>query len=255
MAMYPTYPPPPLIRSHLTIALRVLATLSLRPIALRVLAARNRAVVLVKAPTSSDGLMASIVEAWRRHETGEPLLASKLIVSVLIVRKLKARHYWGGKAKEYLWASDLAKGRGVDERFADIAPEVANDLFLSGILIKKTSQGQPKYALDPERKSEVHDIADQATFRNKQLERVLMRDQQQEGASYLHKHQETQGFTLIQDGVQPLRCGTAAEAMRHVAAYQDEIRCEEIVHFENDRILRDVFEYKRILVQFLEAFV
>ena len=63
-----------------------------------------------------------------------------------------------------MWYNDLAKGRGVDERYAEIAHVVANDLLQQQLLIFKTSQGKKKYALNPARTPEVHAVANVGTF-------------------------------------------------------------------------------------------
>jgi hypothetical protein len=117
---------------------------------------RTRAIVMTEVVSDSTNLLEVAIEAKRRFDSGEPFLPRKLIVAVLIVRKLRKGNYWAGKEKGYLWYDDLTKGRGVDERYADIAHEVANDLLQHEILIFKLSQGKRKYALNPKRKPEVH---------------------------------------------------------------------------------------------------
>ncbi len=171
------------------------------------------AVVLVRSPGDSTELWAIVDDARQRHINGEPLLPRKFVVAVLIVRKLRHRNYWGGNAKGYLWRYELAKGRGVDERFADIVDEVANDLLLHKILIQKTSQALKKYALNPERRTEIHAIADDGLFRDKHLERILLRDRRQESASYLHRPHSAQAFTILASGEKPHRCDTASAAV------------------------------------------
>jgi hypothetical protein len=212
------------------------------------------AIVLVHTVADPTELWVAVEEARRRHEAGEPLLARKLLVAVLIVRKLLHRHYWGGNAKGYLWHFDLAKGRGVDERFADVAEEVANDLLLHGILINKTSQGKQKYALNPDRKAEVHAIADSGTFQNKHLKHVLMRDRRQESASYLYQPHTAQGFTL-RAGDATHQCVSVGEIIARAKNCADCMRYEAKVHFENGRVLRETFEEKRVLLQFFEVFL
>lgn len=216
---------------------------------------RTHAVVIVRAIADSTELWDVLVEARRRHEAGEPLLSRKLIVAVLLVRKLRKLNRWGGNAKGYLWHYDLAKGRGVDDRFADIVHEVTNDLLLHGILINKTSQGQQKYALNPRRKPEVHAIADSGTFVNKQLERILMRDPRQESASYLYEAKSTQSFTILSGNVPLHQCVSVFDAISHAKGCHDGAKYEAKVAFQNGHVLHEVFEERRILIQFLEAFL
>jgi hypothetical protein len=202
----------------------------------------------------STDLWKAVEEARARHEAGEPLLARKFVLAVLLVRKLRNGHYWRGNAKGYLWYSDLAKGRGVDERFADIVQEVANDLFIHEILVKKISQGKSKYALNPDRKEEVHAIADTGTFHNKRLKHVLERDQRKESASYLYLPNAAQGFTL-RAGEVTRRCTTAKEIIAFANGCADALSYVARVHYENERALVESFQEKRILLQFFEGFL
>ncbi|HEY7310007.1 MAG TPA: hypothetical protein VH643_11665 [Gemmataceae bacterium] len=216
---------------------------------------RTHAVVILRAVTNSTDLWDVVEEARRRHEEGEPLLPRKLVVAVLIVRKLRKLNHWGGNAKGYLWHYDLAKGRGVDDRFADVVHEVANDLLTHGILIDKTSQGLKKYALNPNRKAEVHAIADTGTFFNKHLERILMRDLREESASYLYETKTAQSFTILSGNVQLHQCVSVSDAISHAKGCQDGAKYEAKVEFQKGHVLHEVFEERRVLIQFLEAFL
>jgi hypothetical protein len=214
---------------------------------------RTHAIVLVKSPADSLELWEAIEEARSRHENGEPLLPRKMVVAILIVRKLRNRHYWGGNAKGYLWHFELARGRGVDERFQDVV-EDANTLLLNEILIKKTSKGQIKYALNQRRDAEVHAIADSGTFQNKHLEKVLLRDTRQESAEYLQQPSDVRSFTITRDGSPSRECASAVDAIAHIRTFPDAVGCEVSVTFQNDRVLRESFEEKRVLLQYIEAF-
>jgi hypothetical protein len=212
-------------------------------------------IVILREVGNSTDLWKSVEEARRLHEAGEPLLPRKFVVAVLIVRKLRKQNKWGGKDKGYLWHYDLARGRGVDDRFADIVHEVANDLCLQEILINKTSQGERKYALNPDRKAEVHAIADDGTFTNKHIKNVLMRDQREESVSYLYEPHTVQGFTILFGGVELHQCAAVADAISHAERCQDGAQYEARVKFQNGHVLREFFEERRILLQFLEAFI
>jgi hypothetical protein len=115
--------------------------------------------VLSETVGCPEDLRARVERARELFLAFRPMLPRRFVAAVLIVRKLERGHYWGGKDKGYLWADDLAKGRGVDDSFADIVPDVANDLLLKGVLIRKPSGGKSKYALNPDRRSAVHRIA------------------------------------------------------------------------------------------------
>ncbi|MBA4068043.1 MAG: hypothetical protein C0501_30935 [Isosphaera sp.] len=176
---------------------------------------RTRAVVMVPAVGDSTDLWGAVAEARRRFESGEPFLPRKLVVAVMIVRKLRKGNYWAGKEKGYLWQDDLAKGRGVDERYADIAHVVANDLLQHEVLVFKTSQGTKKYALNPGRKPEAHAIADDGTFRNRKLEEILCRDTEELSAYLLNEPRAAQRFAIQGRGLKRFECAAAAEAVEH----------------------------------------
>jgi hypothetical protein len=117
---------------------------------------RVKAPVLIERVGNADELWHHFNQARERYLAFCPVLPRRFVAAVLIVRKLIRGHYWGGKEKGYLYADDLAKGRGVDEGFADIAADVANDLLIKNILIRKPSKGRAKYALNPNRKDIIH---------------------------------------------------------------------------------------------------
>ncbi len=203
----------------------------------------------------STDLLGVVVEARRRFDSGEPFRPRKFVVAVLIVRKLRKGNYWAGKEKGYLWHDDLAKGRGVDERYAEIAHVVANDLLQNEILIFKTSQGKKKYALNPARKPEVHAIANNGTFWNKRLEEIVMADTEEVSAYLLNEPRSAQGFTVTGDGQPKFECVSSAEA---VAYAQDCVACPRYqvqVRFDGNHDLHEIIQAKHILIQFLEGFL
>ncbi|MBU0717525.1 MAG: hypothetical protein KJ749_04690 [Planctomycetes bacterium] len=146
---------------------------------------RSKSIVLVASAVDPTDIWESLIQARHRFESGEPHLPRKLVVAILLVRKLEHGHYWAGNAKGYLYLDDLGKGRGVPEEFADITPQVAADLYLHDILIKKPSQGRKKYALNPDRKSEVHMIVEQGAFENERLRVLLEKDRTEVSARVL----------------------------------------------------------------------
>lgn len=159
------------------------------------------AVIDVVSETDPFTLMDHLTRVRALHEAGQPLISRKKAVAILLVRKMRRYHYWAGKDKGYIWHTDLAKGRGVDERYSDIIQEIANDLELHGILISKISKGQRKYALNPENKRAVHAIAQNGSFEDR-LGKILLRDPNTVSAAVLYEHKKAQTFSLFADGTQ-----------------------------------------------------
>jgi hypothetical protein len=215
---------------------------------------RTRAVVMVKSVADSTDLWEALDEAKRRFDSGEPFLPRKFVVAVLIIRKLRKGNYWAGKQKGYLWREDLAKGRGLDERYADIADVVANDLLQHEILIPKTSQGTKKYALNPARKPEVHAIANDGIFWNKKLEKILMKDTDEVSAYLLNEPRTALGFVIAGEESNNFECITVADALTHARKCSDNSKLELQVRFANDDVLHESIEGRHILIQVLEAF-
>ena len=144
----------------------------------------GRAVVLIGDANDSTDVFASLSEARKLHLVGEPMLPRKHVVALLLIAKLEKHQMWGGNNKGYMWTPDLAKGRGVDERFADQIPEVVNDLLSYNLLAFKTSKGRRKYALEPAQRTEIHRLLRELTFQNK-LQAILDRDSRVESAREL----------------------------------------------------------------------
>jgi len=141
-----------------------------------------KTVVVVTSGSESTALWQDIETAKQYFLAGEPLLPRKLVLAVLLVRKLIAGNYWGGShEKKFIWVDELAKGRGVDESFKDIAKEVANILTLKGVLIPKYGGNRPKrsrqkYAVNPERRHDVLALANECECSDSELMRLLRRD-------------------------------------------------------------------------------
>lgn len=118
----------------------------------------TRVPVIINSVSCIDGLRALIVEAVGRFDAGEPLVPLDVAVALLMMRKLDREHMWTGNAKGYMWASDIPKGRGLDEKYASRVPNVLNVLLMQGLLVFKTSNSKKKYALNPERREEIYEI-------------------------------------------------------------------------------------------------
>lgn len=151
---------------------------------------QTRSVVVVADKIGCEAdLLAALQDARQRFESGEPQLPRKFVVAVLVLRKMISCDYWGGGAKNkaFAWLDNIAKGRGVDDQFADIVPEVVNDLCLHDLLVKKISNGGKKYGLNHELRAEVHLAADSLVFANEALRRLLMKDRRLVSARWLDK--------------------------------------------------------------------
>ncbi|MEQ8789882.1 MAG: hypothetical protein RIC55_26545 [Pirellulaceae bacterium] len=147
---------------------------------------RYRSVVVVTRAGRVTDILDALLSARERFIAGEPFLPRKFVVAILILRKLINGDYWGGGAKNkaYAYADELAKGRGVDEQFADVAKQVANDLFLHDLLLKKPSKGRKKYALNPTRRADIHSAAEECEFPER-LQHLLKRDTSEVSAKHL----------------------------------------------------------------------
>jgi hypothetical protein len=103
--------------------------------------------------------------AFQAYQDGEPRIPSRELIAYLILRKLERQDKWGGGAlnKAFLWASDLPKGgfpkEVLDKR--DIL-DVAHTLHGRGLLDRKQSENEWKYALGP--KPVVQPILDSREF-------------------------------------------------------------------------------------------
>lgn len=119
------------------------------------------------------------------HESGEPQLPRKLVAAILLVHKLAKEKKWGGtRQKNFMWASDLPKGRGFDESFADLLPSLISDLLAEGLLQSKTSQRKKKYALNPQQMDRVIRALNQHSFGGR-LQRILEKDTDTVSCRYL----------------------------------------------------------------------
>lgn len=144
----------------------------------------GRTEVWVKSFRDVTDILHILQEARDQHLRGEPMLPRKLVVALLLVAKLERHNMWGGRNKGYMWASDLPKGRGLSEEFADQLPAVINDLYSDSLLIQKPSGGRKKYALNPERRREIHDILRTRKF-SERLHPILSRNPRLTSARHL----------------------------------------------------------------------
>lgn len=97
-----------------------------------------------------------------------------IIVALLIMAKLEANHMWAGNSKGYMWAADIPKGRGVDEKYKDRTPHVLNLLYQHHLLVKKPSQGKSKYALNDQCRTEIYGALRERKL-PREVERLLQR--------------------------------------------------------------------------------
>ena len=150
----------------------------------------GRAVVMVGAANDSTDVLQLITQARDLHLQGDPMLPRKLVVALLLVAKLERHQMWGGRNKGYMWASDIPKGRGIDEKYADQIPAVIHDLLCADVLIFKLSKGKRKYALNPYQRAVIHQTLRSFRFPDEPQE-IFERDYQLESARALddvHEH-------------------------------------------------------------------
>ena len=108
----------------------------------------RKTVVQVTDPVDCAELLGDLRSLRDLFASGEPQLHRRLVATVLIIRKLYTHKYWGGShQKNFIWSDDIANGRGVAPDFKDIAQDVANFLYLRGILIAKYGSGKRKALL------------------------------------------------------------------------------------------------------------
>lgn len=154
----------------------VLGTLKRAPLAILAESFKHRIVVIHREDVvDSTDVHAAFVDALERHDDGDPQVPELLVVAALLVRKLLNNDCWGGEAKNkaFMWADDLASGRGVDIKFRGIVNEVANQLQLKGLLITKKSQGKKKYALNPDRREDIHAFLERMAIPDDSLRKYL----------------------------------------------------------------------------------
>lgn len=130
-------------------------------------------------------LESSIAQAIADFEAGEPRISLDIAVALLLMHKLDRNHMWAGNAKGYMWSDDIPNGRGLDQQYSSRLSVVFNALLQGDFLTFKTSKGKRKYALNPSRRPEIHEILRQRKFpsatessllRNKETESVRVLD-------------------------------------------------------------------------------
>lgn len=131
-----------------------------------------------------ESLRAAVGTVLAQFKSGEPMVPLDIAVAILILAKLEDGHMWGGNAKGYMWAADIPKGRGVDEKYKDRVPHVINILLQHNLLIKKPSQGKSKYALNPCMKQDIYE-----TLRLRSFPEVIGR--------YLFRHQHLESVRVL----------------------------------------------------------
>ncbi|MDX6081232.1 hypothetical protein GGR60_003401 [Xanthomonas arboricola] len=112
----------------------------------------------------------TLAEAWRLVKTavdnGEPLLPANFVTALLLMNKLDSERKWTGyNDKGYMWTDDLPKGRGFDEKFRAHLPLVLTILFQCELITNKTSKGKTKWALNPNKRSDIYKILRLRDFR------------------------------------------------------------------------------------------
>lgn len=150
----------------------------------------GRTVVRFTEAADSTQLWSDLREARDLFASGDPFLPRRLVAAMLIVRKLLRHKYWGGShEKNFIWGDDIANGRGVDPTFKDIAQDVANFLRLKGLLLAKYGGGRKgqKYALNPERKDDIHRLANDGEVSEAAVQQWFYKDDSLQSARVLDK--------------------------------------------------------------------
>jgi hypothetical protein len=135
------------------------------------------AVVVCEAPTELDHVLDQAREAMARHGAGDPRVPRRLVVTLRVLRKLVRGGYWGGESKNkaYIWPDEIAKGRGVDEKYRADAKEVANTLINLGWMRRVKKQGSWKWCLNIDFREDIHAFLNTRATTNQTL------------SAYLHK--------------------------------------------------------------------
>jgi hypothetical protein len=120
--------------------------------------------ILIREAFDLPSIKEHAEEARVAHEAGEPRISRNKVISLLLMRKLDREHMWAGNDKGYMWHDDLPKGRGIDEKFTPIIAHITNLLLQHDLLVRKTSKSTSKYALNPARRKEIHEILRTRSF-------------------------------------------------------------------------------------------
>lgn len=169
------------------VLLQPLQARSLQEIMLRL---GGRVPVVIAEVFCIEDLNEAIASAILDFAAGLPNESLDVVVALLLMQKLDRELMWAGNAKGYMWNDLLAKGRGVDEKYACRLPTVISVLNQGELLVFKTSKGKRKYALNPDKRPEIHKILNNRKFppqmqgalvKNAQTEKVRVLDNNRVG--------------------------------------------------------------------------
>jgi hypothetical protein len=139
----------------------------------------SRVTVLLHDASDVSEVLAGLQRIREIHESGEPHLARRLVVALLVLRKLEQEKMWGGRNKGYMWADELPKGRGVKEEYGDGLDHILNLLYQHQLIISKKSGARggsgTKWACNPENRDGVYEALRSRTFKET-LRVILCRD-------------------------------------------------------------------------------
>lgn len=126
---------------------------------------QGRFIVETRAPEDFAALAAALNEIRQLHEAGNPRMALDVGVALLLLRKLHRAGKWSGaNTKAYMWLSDLHKGRGFNPDWKSRLGLVVSVLSEAGFIKPKTSQGDKKYALNPDLRTAIMDALENRMF-------------------------------------------------------------------------------------------
>jgi hypothetical protein len=106
-----------------------------------------------------------------------------------------------------------------------------------------------------ERKSEVHTIANDGTFRNERLEKFLLKGTVEVSAYMLNEPRTAQGYVIAGEGLKTFKCLAVAKAVAHARDCRDCPKYEVQVRFDGNHRLQETIEERHVLIQFLEGFL
>lgn len=144
----------------------------------------SRLPIVIELVETAEALEVAIDTAIQNFRNGEPMLALDVVVALLLMRKLDHENMWTGNAKGYMWVSDIPNGRGLDIKYKPRIPNVLNILLNNDLLVYKISKSKKKYALNPDRRKDIHDILRSRKF-PRYIEGALLRHPDSESVRVL----------------------------------------------------------------------
>lgn len=143
--------------------------------------------VYIVSPGSAEDILCTIEQAAVDHAHGEPSIQLRELVAYLIIAKLARYDKWGGTAtnKAFMWIGDIPNG-GFPKDVCDTRTiyDVVDHLFNMGLLTRKKSGNEMKYALGD--KELIQPILDKRIFDERlNLDRYFNKSERAVSSQYL----------------------------------------------------------------------